>query len=161
MRSFVERGFRLTVPLYDCAAVNVLAIDQGTSSTKALVVSPDGGVLAEAEAPVHPHATADGGVEQDPEELWQSVLDAGRRAHAHAPARRSPPLGLANQGETVLAWERASGRPLSPAISWQDRRALAVCERLRAQRRSAARRAPACRSTPTSPRPRCAGCASK
>ncbi len=110
--------------------MHVLAIDQGTSSTKALVVAPDGAILAEAEVPVHPHATDDGGVEQDPEELWRSVLDAGRRAQAQAGVPVGA-LGLANQGETVLAWERASGRPLSPAISWQDRRALAVCERLR------------------------------
>ena len=107
----------------------VLAIDQGTSSTKALIVSPDGGVVAESEAPVRSQATSDGGVEQDPEELWQSVLDAARRALKQA---RVPiaVLGLANQGETVLAWERSSGRPLSRAISWQDRRALGVCERL-------------------------------
>jgi len=110
--------------------MHVLAIDQGTSSTKALVVSPDGEVLAEAEASLHPRAVDDGGVEQDPEALWQSVLDAGRRAVAAARVPISA-VGLANQGETVLAWDRGSGRPLSAAISWQDRRALAVCERLR------------------------------
>jgi glycerol kinase len=117
--------------------VHVLAIDQGTSSTKALVVAPDGGVVAEAEAVVRPRALEDGGVEQDPEALWQSVLDAGRRAVAQANAPIGA-VGLANQGETVLAWDRSSGRPLSPAISWQDRRALTVCERL--QERAAALR---------------------
>jgi glycerol kinase len=109
--------------------VNVLAIDQGTSSTKALVVAPDGSVLAEAEVAVHPRATADGGVEQDPDELWQSLLDAGGQALAQAGVAVGA-VGLANQGETVVAWERATGRLLSPAISWQDRRALAVCEGL-------------------------------
>jgi glycerol kinase len=110
--------------------VHTLAIDQGTSSTKALVVAPDGGVVAETEVPVHPHALTDDAIEQDPEELWTSVLDAGRQAIARAsvPIGR---IGLANQGETVLAWEPASGRPLSAAISWQDRRALDLCERLR------------------------------
>jgi glycerol kinase len=110
--------------------VNVLAVDQGTSSTKALVVSPDGSVLAAAEVAVHPRTTDDGGIEQDPEELWQSVLAAGRQALG---AARAPvgAMALANQGETVLAWERASGRPLSTAVSWQDRRATALCERLR------------------------------
>jgi glycerol kinase len=107
--------------------INVLAIDQGTSSTKALVVSPDGRVVAEAESPVHPRATGDGGVEQDPEELWRSVLEAGQRACSEAGVPIGA-LGLANQGETVLAWERASGQPLSAAISWQDRRALAICD---------------------------------
>ena len=110
--------------------MHILAIDQGTSSTKALVVAADGVVRAEAEIPVRSHTTDDGGVEQDPEEIWQSVLDAGRRALAQA-GEAVGALGLANQGETVLAWERGSGRPLSCAISWQDRRALRVCAALR------------------------------
>jgi glycerol kinase len=109
--------------------VNVLAVDQGTSATKALVVAPERGVLAEAEVPVHPKAVADGGVEQDPEELWASVVEAGRLALERA---REPvgAVGLANQGETVLAWDRETARPLSVALSWQDRRAAGVCERL-------------------------------
>lgn len=110
--------------------MNVLALDQGTSATKALVVSGERGVLAEAEVPVHPAAVGDGGVEQDPEEIWTSLLAAGRSALARA-GEPVGAVGLANQGETVLAWERATGRPLSPALSWQDRRATAVCERLR------------------------------
>jgi glycerol kinase len=109
--------------------VNLLAIDQGTSATKALVVSPEGGVLAEAEVPVHPAATPGGGVEQDPEELYRSVLEAGARALAEG-GRPVGAIGLANQGETVLAWDRASGRPLSAALSWQDRRAASVTARL-------------------------------
>ena len=109
--------------------MNILAIDQGTSSTKALVVSAAGDILGAAEVPVHPHASGDGGVEQDPDELWTSVLVAGRQALAQANAPIGA-VGLANQGETVLAWDRASGRPLSPAISWQDRRATSVCEQL-------------------------------
>ncbi len=110
--------------------VNILAIDQGTSATKALVVSRERGVLAEAEVHVHPRTVGDGGVEQDPEELWRSVVSAGRAALARA-GEAVAAVGLANQGETVLAWERATGKPLSAAISWQDRRATAICERLR------------------------------
>ncbi len=109
--------------------MNTLAIDQGTSSTKALVVAADGAVLAEAEVVVHPRAAHGGGVEQDPEELWTSVLEAGRQAVARAAAPVGA-IGLANQGETVLAWDRASGRPLSACLSWQDRRAQSVCEAL-------------------------------
>ena len=109
--------------------MNVLAIDQGTSSTKALVVAPGGEVLAAADVEVHPRPVAAGGVEQDPEELWASVVGAGRRAVQRAGVRIAA-VGLANQGETVLAWDRVTGRPLSPAISWQDRRATGVCERL-------------------------------
>ncbi len=107
----------------------MLAIDQGTSSTKALVVAPDGELLGMAEVPVRVRLVGADGVEQDPEELWQSVLAAGRRALAAANVTVGA-AALANQGETVLAWDRASGRPLSAAISWQDRRARSVCERL-------------------------------
>jgi len=111
--------------------MNVLAIDQGTSSTKALVVSPAGEILGAAEVPVHAQATGDGGVEQDPEALWDSVLQAGRQVLKQTGVQVAA-VGLANQGETVVAWERASGRPLTRAISWQDRRATSVCERLAA-----------------------------
>ncbi|MHB1596558.1 MAG: FGGY family carbohydrate kinase [Streptosporangiaceae bacterium] len=109
--------------------MNVLAIDQGTSATKALVVGPDGEVLAQAEAPVHPQPTAGGGVEQDPEELWSSVLDTGTAALEQA-AVPVGAVGLANQGETVLAWDARTGLPLTAAISWQDRRAREVVDRL-------------------------------
>ncbi len=108
---------------------NVLAVDQGTSATKALLVCPERGVLGEAEVPVHPRAVEDGGVEQDPEELWTSVVEAGRLALERG-GEPAAAVGLANQGETVLAWDRASGRPLSVALSWQDRRAAAICQRL-------------------------------
>jgi glycerol kinase len=109
--------------------MNVLAIDQGTSSTKALVVGEDGMVLGRAEAAVHPRVVGPDGVEQDPEALWQSVVDAGNAALRKARVTVGA-VGLANQGETVLAWDRASGTPRSAAISWQDRRATSVCERL-------------------------------
>jgi len=110
------------------AHVIVLALDQGTSATKALVVTSLGDVLAEVEVPVDPVAIADGGVEQDAEQLWSSVLDAGRAALARAGVRVDA-VALANQGETVVAWDRATGRPLAPALSWQDRRAAAWCAR--------------------------------
>ena len=112
--------------------MTVLAIDQGTSATKALVVTDEGAVLAEAESPVTAGPTPDGGIEQDPGQLLSSVLDAGRRAVAAAGARIDA-IGFANQGETVLAWDRATGTPLGPAISWQDRRATSVCAELDAR----------------------------
>jgi len=113
--------------------VNVLAVDQGTSGTKALVVGPDGAVLGLAECPVHPAATGDGAVEQDPAELLASVIAAGRAAIAGAGVVVHA-VGLANQGETVLAWDRATGEPLTTALSWQDRRATSVTEGLEAHR---------------------------
>jgi glycerol kinase len=107
----------------------VLAIDQGTSSTKALVVAADGSVLATATVPVRPSAVAGGGIEQDPAGLYDSVVRAGRSALAEA-AVPVAAVGLANQGETVLAWDRHTGDPLTPALSWQDRRSAGICERL-------------------------------
>lgn len=109
--------------------MNVLAIDQGTSSTKALVVSPGGEVLGEANSPVHPQAGAQGAVEQDPAELLQSIVDAGHAALAAADASVRA-VGLANQGETVLRWDRATGEPYGPALSWQDRRAAGITREL-------------------------------
>src|ERR1700675_3064679 len=95
----------------------VLALDQGTSSTKALVVGDGGEVLAQHEVAVHPVALDGGGGEQDPEELWRSVVEAGTAALAAAGAAYGPArvdaVALANQGETVLAWDRASGAPLT------------------------------------------------
>jgi glycerol kinase len=108
---------------------NVLAIDQGTSGTKAIVVDQSGRVLASAEESIFPRYLEGGGVEQDPLALWQSVVTAGHRALAAAGVEVAA-VALANQGETVLAWDRASGEPLSPAIVWQDRRAEALCAAL-------------------------------
>jgi glycerol kinase len=106
--------------------VNILAIDQGTSATKALVVGPGNEVLGGAEVPVRTHQVGRDGVEADPEELWRSVEGAGARAleSARAPVNA---IALANQGETVLAWDPVTGKPLSRAIVWQDNRSAAVC----------------------------------
>ena len=109
---------------------NILAIDQGTSATKALVISDEGKVLGESSAPVHPQAGAGGAVEQDPEELLQSIVDAGRGALAAAGVAADA-VGVGNQGETVLRWDRQTGRALGPALSWQDRRAVEVTRELK------------------------------
>jgi glycerol kinase len=109
--------------------MNVLAIDQGTSSTKALVAAEDGEVLAESSAAVHPQAGSQGAVEQDPEELLQSIIQAGRAAIAAAGVPVDT-VGIANQGETVLRWNRENGQPFGPALSWQDRRAVTVTREL-------------------------------
>src|SRR5579859_6096830 len=109
--------------------MNVLAIDQGTSATKALVVAGDGRVLAESSAPVHPRAGGGGAVTQDPAELFESILVAGRAALAGA-SEPVEAVGLGNQGENVLAWDPATGRPRGAALSWQDRRAETVARAL-------------------------------
>lgn len=111
--------------------MTVLAIDQGTSATKAVVVADDGTVLAMAEALIQVRADSGGAVELDPEELWTSVIRAGNEALAASGHPRLSAIGLANQGETVMAWDRSTGSPNGPAIVWQDRRAAVVCDRLR------------------------------
>ena len=109
--------------------MRILAIDQGTSGTKAIVVD-QGAVISLAEVAVHPSHPAPGAVEQDPQELLDSVVTAGRQA-LEAAGGKVDAVALANQGETVLAWDRDSGRPLSPAIVWQDSRAQSICDELR------------------------------
>ncbi|WP_328500303.1 FGGY family carbohydrate kinase [Streptomyces sp. NBC_00457] len=107
----------------------VLAVDQGTSGTKALVICPERGVLGTGFAAVRPRHLPGGLVEVDPGELYASVVEAADRALAEA---REPvtAVGLANQGETVLAWDPDTGRPLTDALVWQDRRAESVCAEL-------------------------------
>ncbi|MFJ2089436.1 FGGY family carbohydrate kinase [Streptomyces sp. NPDC087901] len=107
----------------------VLAVDQGTSGTKALVICPERGVIGSGSAPVRPRYGPGGAVEVDPGELLGSVLDAGAQALAEA-AEPVVAVGLANQGETVLAWDPDSGKPLTDAIVWQDRRAERICDEL-------------------------------
>lgn len=108
----------------------MLAIDQGTSGTKAIVVSGDS-ILAAAEVPIRPRYGGDGAVEQDPGELLASVRTAGLKAMSDA---RVPidAVALANQGESVLAWDPASGAAISPIVVWQDGRAEDVCRDLAA-----------------------------
>ena len=117
----------------------MLAIDQGTSGTKAIVLDAVNGVLATAEAPVRPVHGPAGAVEVGPEELWQSVLSAGRKALDLA-GQPVQVVSLANQGETVLAWDPVTGDPLSAAIVWQDRRSEALVTGLRTARELVAER---------------------
>jgi glycerol kinase len=107
----------------------VLTIDQGTSGTKAVVVDAAGRLLGLAEHPVRPHYLPGGGVEQDPHELLASVVSAGRTAVSEAGVPVDV-VTIANQGETVMAWDPDSGRPLSPMVVWQDRRAEGICAEL-------------------------------
>ena len=107
----------------------ILAIDQGTSATKAVLWA--GEVLAEIDVPVDGLVFDGDAVEQDPQALLASVIEAGQQAMNVAKAMTDVQvvaLGLGNQGETVLAWDPATGRALSSAISWQDRRAQSVTE---------------------------------
>ena len=112
--------------------MRALAIDQGTSATKAIVLDVDDGVVADVDVPVAGLTYRGDAVEQDPLALWDCVVAAGRTALDAAGSRVGiDAVGVGNQGETVLAWRRSSGEPLTPAMVWQDRRAGTVTDALR------------------------------
>jgi glycerol kinase len=112
----------------------VLAIDQGTTSTRAILFSSELTVVAAAQQEFAQHYPAPGCVEHDPEDLWRSTLATGRDALAKAGVRPAElaGIGIANQRETTLIWDRKTGAPIHRAIVWQDRRTAAMCEQLRA-----------------------------
>src|SRR6059036_2942455 len=112
----------------------VLALDQGTTGSTALVVDPDGRVLARGYAELPQYFPQPGWVEHDPEEIWSTVERAARAALAEArvAANEIAAIGITNQRETTLVWERATGAPIYRAIVWQCRRTAPICDRLRA-----------------------------
>lgn len=120
----------------------ILAIDQGTTSTRAAVFDARLRPLALSSAPLVQHFPAPGWVEHDAEEIWRATQQVCREAlDAVGGPERLACVGLTNQRETTVLWERATGRPLHRAIVWQDRRTADVCERLQAGGHEAAVRA--------------------
>jgi len=113
---------------------HVLALDQGTTGSTALVVDPDGRVLARGYAELPQYFPKPGWVEHDPEEIWSSVERSARAALAEARVTGSEvaAVGITNQRETTVVWERATGAPIHRAIVWQCRRTAPLCDRLRA-----------------------------
>ena len=111
----------------------VLAIDQGTTSTRALLFDEGARIVAVAQEPFEQHFPRPGEVEHDAEDLWATTVSTVRAVLAEA--GRGPDaiaaIGIANQRETVLVWERATGRPIHRAIVWQDRRTAGECAALR------------------------------
>lgn len=108
----------------------VLAIDQGTTSSKALLVDATGRVVASGSCGLSISSPRAGWVEQDATELWTSVVAAIRDALDACPDADIVGLAISNQRETVVAWDAGDGRPVGPAISWQDQRGNAVCREL-------------------------------
>jgi len=106
----------------------VLAIDQGTTSTRAILFDAAGQPRQSAQVALTQLHPRPGWVEHDPEEIWQSVVSTCREAIAGADGPIAA-VGITNQRETTVLWERASGRPVNNAIVWQDRRTAALCER--------------------------------
>lgn len=117
----------------------ILALDQGTTSTRAILFSADGQPLAEAGAPLQQHYPRDGWVEHDADEIFDASVMVLKAAVEKAGRQLSDvaAIGVTNQRETLVVWEKATGRPIHRAIVWQDRRTEAVCARLRDEGREA------------------------
>jgi glycerol kinase len=111
----------------------ILALDQGTTSSRAIVFDRRGRAHGEAQQEVTPRFPRAGWVEHDPMELWTTTrrVALAAMAEANLTSANIAAIGLANQRETTLLWDRKSGRPVAPAIVWQDRRTANACERLK------------------------------
>ncbi|WP_337877209.1 glycerol kinase GlpK [Elioraea sp.] len=114
---------------------HILALDQGTTSTRAIVFDASLTPRASAQAEFPQHFPRSGWVEHDPEDLWRTSLETMRAALGRAglAARDIAGIGITNQRETVVVWERATGTPIHRAIVWQDRRTADACARLAAE----------------------------
>ncbi len=108
----------------------VLAIDQGTTSTRAILFDEAGRPGPTAAVPLTQIYPEPGWVEHDPEEIWSTVVDVCRAVLSEAGAENVAAIGITNQRETTVVWDRATGKPLANAIVWQDRRTAALCAEL-------------------------------
>jgi len=113
----------VSIPLF-------LAIDEGTTSTRALLFRADGLVMRTEQREFAQSFPRDGWVEHDPEEIWQATLAVCRAALHKAPGSVAA-IGITNQRETTIVWDRNTGAPIYPAIVWQDRRGATLCDELR------------------------------
>ncbi len=113
----------------------LLSIDQGTTSTRAIVFDSRGTIVTTAQQEFTQHFPQDGWVEHDPEEIWETTLSVCRQALKNAsidPAKVAG-IGITNQRETTVIWDRKTGKPIYRAIVWQDRRTSVYCSTLKAQ----------------------------
>lgn len=115
----------------------ILAIDQGTTSSKALLIDATGRVVASGSCPLAISSPQPGWVEQDANELWTSVVAATHSALAMCPDAHILGVAISNQRETVVAWTAGDGAPVGPAISWQDQRGDSACRALATPENSA------------------------
>jgi glycerol kinase len=113
----------------------LIAIDQGTTSSRTMVFRDDLSVLGMAQEEFPQHYPASGWVEHDPEDLWRTTLSTLREALAAAgvAARAVAAIGITNQRETTVIWNRATGKPIHNAIVWQDRRTAELCAAMKAE----------------------------
>jgi len=114
------------------AEAHLLVIDEGTTSTRAMLFAPDGGCRGSAQRELDQHYPQPGWVEHDPEQIWTETLACAREMVALAGgADRIAGIGITNQRETIVFWNRRTGRALGPAIVWQDRRTADLCARMK------------------------------
>jgi glycerol kinase len=109
----------------------ILSIDQGTTSTRALLFSPMGEVAAIAQREFKQYFPRDGWVEHDPEQIWQDTLSVCRDVMTRVPDANVVAIGITNQRETSVVWDRRTGQPIYNAIVWQDRRTADQCQQLK------------------------------
>ena len=112
----------------------ILAIDQGTTSSRSIVFDKTLKPMASAQLEFKQFFPASGWVEHDPEEIWATVLSTARKAIKSAKAKPSDikAIGITNQRETIVVWDRKTGKPIHKAIVWQDRRSAVMCQSLKA-----------------------------
>lgn len=113
----------------------ILSIDQGTTSSRAIVFAPDGSQISNSQKEFTQHYPANGWVEHDPEEIWSSTLDVCKTAIKESQNKdiEIACIGITNQRETTLVWNRETGKAIYPAIVWQDRRTAQFCDSIRDQ----------------------------
>src|SRR3954471_7464550 len=111
----------------------ILALDQGTTSSRAILFDHHGQLCGSAQQEFPQHFPQPGWVEHDANDIWHSQLDCARKVlhEQDVTAAQIVAIGIANQRETTVVWDRKTGEPIAPAIVWQDRRAADLCERLR------------------------------
>ncbi|KKL68748.1 hypothetical protein LCGC14_2121900, partial [marine sediment metagenome] len=111
----------------------ILSIDQGTTSSRAILYSKDAEVFGTAQQTFPQHFVQNGWVEHDPEDIWQTVLSSCKTvlAEQHVSAKDIIAIGIANQRETTLVWNKKTGQAIYNAIVWQDRRSSEYCDSLR------------------------------
>ena len=114
-------------------ADHVLAIDQGTTSTRAILFDAETRAVFTAQRELEQHYPQRGWVEHDPERIWRDTLAVVREALAAVDQQRVAGIGITNQRETIVVWDRATGEPIHRAIVWQDRRTADECAKLKAE----------------------------
>src|SRR3990167_272222 len=110
----------------------LLAIDQGTTNSRAIIFDKQGKLIAQHEVGLQQFFPHSGWVEQNPDEIFQNTVLCCREAMAKArlTAKDISAIGISNQRETTIIWDKQSGRPVYPAIVWQDRRTSEICQNL-------------------------------